>query len=121
MENVGVAIDPDSRDMTFGAQGDICMLRGLDMVVQCIRVTLQVYKGEWELDERHGTDYESVMGVKPRPADSVIESIIREAVFQETEVRRIGDIQLTHVGGTLCIQIRGVLKSGETFDLEVGE
>lgn len=117
--NQTLRIDPVTHDLVL-KDGDFEIIEGDETVAQCVRVTLEVYKGEWFLDENHGTDYERIMGLNP--SDDEIQDIIREAIFQETDVQFIDVLEVSRDLTTrrLAVNFKGRLKSGESITLEVG-
>lgn len=117
MNNRTLRIHPDSRDLVIGPDQDFIMISGNDAAAQAVRVTLQVYKGEWFLDLRHGTDYDRIMGLNP--TDEEIDLIIREAIFQEPEIKFVDSLVIRREGRKLYIGFAGRLASGAEISTEV--
>ena len=117
--NMTLQLDPQTRDLALDETGALALIHGDETSAQCVRNTLLVYKGEWFLDENHGTDYESVMG-KP-PDERLTREIIREAVFQEPGVAHIDELSVEPDAHSrrLSVRFTGRLKSGRPIALEV--
>ena len=65
-------VDADTRDLVI-ADGDILTVDGAADIAQAVRVTLQAWRGDWDLDTRHGTDYPRILS-----DDGVADTEIRE-------------------------------------------
>lgn len=61
MDNITLKIDPGSHDLVL-ADDALVMVSGAETVAQCVRLTLETFKGEWFLDTGHGTDYDQIIG-----------------------------------------------------------
>ena len=49
MDNITLKIDPGSHDLVL-ADDALVMVSGAETVAQCVRLTLETFKGEWFLD-----------------------------------------------------------------------
>ena len=119
MDHLTLRIDPDTRDITLDDAGDLRMISGADSIAQAVRLTLQVYRGEWFLDDRHGVDYPRIVGL--RPTDAEVIQTIREAIFQEPEVAHIDALTVSRDdrARTLTVNFRARLRDGQTIATEV--
>jgi len=114
-ENYTLKIDPESRDITFDADGMMETVSGDDTTAQAVRLTLQTWLGEFALVPSHGTDYEAIMGKKPKDlTEDEIPEVIRAAIFQEVE-----EVNYTQTGRALDISFVGRLANGNTISAEV--
>lgn len=84
MDNITLKIDPGSHDLVL-ADDALVMVSGAETVAQCVRLTLETFKGEWFLDTGHGTDYDQIIG----DGTGDPEGVLRAAIFQETSVQYI--------------------------------
>lgn len=119
-ENYTLKIDPESRDITFDADGMMETVSGDDTTAQAVRLTLQTWLGEFALVPSHGTDYEASMGKKPKDlTEDEIPEVIRAAIFQEPEVQEVEEVNYTQTGRALDISFVGRLANGNTISAEV--
>ncbi len=120
MDNSTLLIDPDTHDLVLDDDGNIVMIHGDETTAQCVRLTLEVYEGEWFLDERHGTDYPRVFG-DPPSTDAVTKEIVRAAIFQETDVKHIDtlDVKRNPDSRRLEAGFTGRLDSGRSISMGV--
>ena len=115
MENITLKIDPDTHDLVMDDEGNFVMIGGAETVAQCVRLTLETFKGEWFLDLRHGTDYDQIIG----DGTGNPETVLREAIFQETGVKYIDRLEVTRRGRELLVSFDGRLKDGTSIHTEV--
>ena len=110
MDNMTLKLDPYTRDLIFDDEGILETIYDDETSAQNVRNTLLVY----------GTDYDKIMGRKASslPEDE-IEEIIRSAIFQETTVSQIVDVQPAFSGRGLNIAFQGLLQSGAYITSEV--
>ena len=120
MENTTLLIDPETHDLVIDDDGSFAMINGDETTAQCVRLTLEVYEGEWFLDERHGVDYPRVFG-DPPSEDAVTKDIVRAAIFQETDVKHIDtlDVKRNPASRRLDVGFTGRLQSGRSISMEV--
>ena len=120
MENTTLLIDPDTYDLFIDGDGNFAMIHGDETTAQCVRLTLEVYEGEWFLDERHGTDYPRVFSDSP-PTDAETKDIIRAAIYQETDVKHIDslDVKRNPTSRRLDVGFTGRLDSGRSISMGV--
>lgn len=114
-ENKTLKIDPVTHDMVIDGDGSLAMISGAETVAQCVRLTLEVFKGEWFLDTGHGTDYEQIVG----DGSGDPETVLRAAIFQETAVRYIDRLSVRRAGRQLTASFSGRLADGTPLSLEV--
>lgn len=115
MENTTLKIDPDTHDIVLDDTGCMVMIGGAETVAQCVRATLETFKGEWFLDTAHGTDYEQIVG----DGTGDPETVLREAIFQETNVRFIDTLEVTKQGRSIAVNFAGRMKDGTPIYMEV--
>lgn len=120
-ENKTLNIDPETRDLTFDAEGLMEEIFGDDTTSQGIRLTLQTWKGEFFLDTTHGTEYERILGKRPHelPKDEVGE-VMREAIFQEYDIAQI-DSMTSEIPNDrrVTTEFTATLYSGQKISMEV--
>lgn len=78
-------------DMYVSPKGDIVLN---DSVAQKIRIRLLWFLSEWRWDPEEGVPYFEDVFVKNPDLDR-IESIIREKIFEITEVTEVGEVSVT--------------------------
>jgi len=112
-------IDPETGDLDFDDEGHLRTIAGGDTTAQNVRLTLQTHKESFPLDLAHGTHYDRFLGVKG--ADKAeIEEVIREAVYQETDVVEVDSIEVTlREPRGVGIQFSGRLNGGGDINMEV--
>ena len=119
MANDTIYIDPDTGDFEFDDDGNVRMIEGGETSAQNVRMTLQTYKESFPLDLTHGTDYPQFLGEKGVPP-SVVQEVISEAVYQETDVVDIESIEYEQDDQRGAdIQFRGRLQDGNSFETGV--
>ena len=101
--NMTFKIDPETMDIPLDEDGNMVLIYGDETTAQCVRLTLLTWKGGFPLDESHGTDYE----------------VLREAIFQETDVEQIDQLDAETDGRELSVTFSGTLYSGQTISMEV--
>ena len=57
-----LALDPETRDLMFDADGMLQCVYDGEAIAQNIRNNLHTWKGEFPLNTAHGTDWERVVG-----------------------------------------------------------
>lgn len=119
-DNWTLKIDPESRDLILDGAGVLETISGDDTTAQAVRLTLEVYRGEFAFDPTHGTAYERIMGKKRHELeDDEIPEVIRDAVFQEPQVIEVNAVDYELMGRGLEIAVTGRLQSGSTIKTEV--
>ena len=108
-------IDPDAHDLVLNPEKEIVEINGAETVAQCVRLTLEAFQGEWFLDTGHGTDYEQILG----DGTGDPETVLRAAIFQETNVQYIDRMEISRQGRQLCAAFSGRLADGTKISLEV--
>ena len=120
MDGFTLKIDPATRDISFDEDGIMETVAGAAAAAQNVRLTLEVWRGEFPFDPSHGTDYERIMGKKPRDLeDDEIPEVIREAIFQEPDVEEIEKVDYAIKSRGLDVSFTGRLSSGTTITTEV--
>ena len=119
-DNYTLRIDPESRDITFDTDGMMETVAGDDTTAQAVRLTLQTWLGEFALVPSHGTNYEAIMGKKPKDlTEDEIPEVVRAAIFQEPEVEEVEEVSYTQAGRSLDIFFVGRLSNGNIISSEV--
>lgn len=119
-DNYTLRIDPETRDITFDEDGILETVFGDETSGQAVRLTLEVWKGEFPLDLTHGTEYDRIMGKKPHELEQdEIPEVIRDAIFQEPDVSEVDKIDFATEGRALSVSFTGRLTSGNTITTEV--
>lgn len=119
-DNWTLKIDPESRDLILDDAGALETISGDETTAQAVRLTLEVYRGEFPFDPTHGTEYERIMGKKRSELeDDEIPEVIRDAVFQEPQVAEVSAVDYELVGRGLEVSVTGRLQSGDTITTEV--
>ena len=113
-------IDPNTKDLVFDDGGLMATVDGDDAYTQNVRLTLDTWRGEFLLDETHGTDYARIlMQDDPDLTTGEIEEIINDAILQEPQVSLVSTISATmEPGRILTISFAGELQSGSAISLE---
>ena len=117
MANLTLAIDTDTRDIII-ADGTIKTTGDNEAILQNIRNTLLVYRGEFEKEADHGTDYASIFENGNITNEEIVE-IIRDAIFQESYVQAISGITVTKNNRQLSVDFEAVLYTGENITARV--
>ena len=119
-EDMTLLIDPEIRDLVFDEGGNFVKIYGADTTVQNVRHALLTWKAEFFADLVHGTDYERIVGTNQNEIDlNEIQDVVREAIFQENEVSRIGKLNVSYDGRNVTTEFSATLVSGETITSEV--
>lgn len=115
MDNMTLRIDPVTHDLVLDKEGSLQVIGGAETVAQCVRLTLETFKGEWFLDPRHGTAYEEIIG----DASGDPEAVLREAIYQEDQVRYIDELKVERKGREISAAFSGRLQDGTPLYMEV--
>lgn len=119
-DNMTLKIDPESRDLVLDEDGIMETVAGDETSAQAVRLTLEVWKGEFELVPDHGTDYERIMGKKPHELEEdEIGEVVREGIFQEDAVEQVDALETNLSGRSLEVSFAGRLTSGTAITTEV--
>lgn len=119
-ENMTLRIGTEDRDLVLDEEGNMEQLYGDDTTGQCVRLTLQTWKGEFFLDTTHGTEYDRILGKKPHelPDDEVGE-VLREAIFQEPDVSQVDSVTADIGNKAVNAAFDATLSSGGVINMEV--
>lgn len=118
--NKTLRIDPETMDIPIDENGDMEYIYGDDTTAQCVRLTLLTWKGTFPLDETHGTEYECVLGRRNAELEpDEVDEVIREAVFQETDVAQVDSLETDRSGRSLSVELAATLYSGQKISMEV--
>ena len=112
-----VYVDADTRDLVI-ADGDILTVDGAADIAQAVRVTLQAWLGDWDLDTRHGTDYPRIVS-DDSATDTEIREIISAAIYQEPTVKRINTLDITRGDRVVSVRFTAQLADGSVISGEV--
>lgn len=121
MDQFTLRIDPTTRDITIDDAGDFQIVAGDEATAQNVRLTLDVWRGEFPFDPTHGTDYERIMGKKPGELeDDEVPEVVRDAILQEPGVAEVENVEYKFAEGReLEIRAAGRLDNGHTITTEV--
>lgn len=118
--NMCLALDPVTHDLILDKDGNFIEVYEDEATASCIQNTLLVWKGEWFLNKEHGTKYSRIFGPRSSTVtDEDIREVVREAVFQEKNVQRVEEIEITRDDRALSLQITAVLWNNHTITMEV--
>ena len=132
--NMTLKIDPETMDIPLDEDGNMVLIYGDETTAQCVRLTLLTWKGGWPAftkpiespavvekeDLSHGTDYERIFGRRRSDLENdEVEEVLREAIFQETDVEQIDQLDAETDGRELNVAFSGTLYSGQTISMEV--
>lgn len=120
-DNYTLKIDPKTRDLVLDGEGMMETICGSETSAQNVRLTLQAWRGEFPFVPSHGTEYDRIMGKKPRELDEdEVPEVVRDAVFQEPAVEEVQEVTYNHLEGRgLEVAVVGRLADGETINAEV--
>ena len=87
MANITVlALDPQTGDLCFDANGMLMLREDAEAIAQNVRNNLLTWKGEFPLNTDHGTDWERVVQ-QPR-SEAVDEAVCGRAFFRNRMCRK---------------------------------
>ena len=86
-----ILLDPDG-DLCISPAGDIKLE---DSVVQKIRIRLLWFEGEWRWDVEEGMSYFDQLLVK-NPDTDYFESLVRQRIFEGTEVTEVKEVSVAY-------------------------
>jgi len=120
-------LDPETRDILFDEDGLLETIEGDAVYAQNTLNTLLTWKGEFMLDETHGTDYDRVLAQDYSDiAGGQADDVYREAIFQEDHIAVINDLSVSfvaerseHDSRMLEVSFHGELTSGSPISMEV--
>lgn len=101
-------------DLEIGPDGDLIIVRGVDAIMQHLRIRLQFFRGEWFLDTRLGIPYyEEVL--RKAPDLNVVQSLFREAILTTPGVLSISEFALDYdgVARKLSLDFQALTTEGE--------
>lgn len=114
-----LALDPQTGDLCFDANGMLMLREDAEAIAQNVRNNLLTWKGEFPLNTDHGTDWERVVQQPRSEAVDEVDSVVRSSIFQEPYVQEISSLSMTADGRALGVEFSGVLYNGETIRVEV--
>lgn len=117
MANLTIAVDTETRDIVI-ADGTVATTSGNEAILQNIRNTLLVYRGEFEKEPDHGTDYASIFENDSITNEEIVE-IVRDAIFQEPYVQAISDISVVRANRQLTVTFEAALYTGDNITARV--
>ena len=92
--NMTLKIDPETMDIPLDEDGNMVLI--------------------------YGTDYERIFGRRRSDLENdEVEEVLREAIFQETDVEQIDQLDAETDGRELNVAFSGTLYSGQTISMEV--
>lgn len=96
-------IDAITGDLVL-ENGDFLWVDGIDAIEQDIRTALQMFLGEWFLDETEGVPYhQSILGQKVSPL--IVREIFRQQLLAIPGVLAVVEISASFVGTSRTITI----------------
>ena len=110
-------VDADTRDLVI-ADGDILTVDGAADIAQAVRVTLQAWLGDWDLDTRHGTDYPRILS-DDGVADTEIREILSAAIYQEPTVKQIDMLDIARSDRIVAVRFTAQLADGNIISGDV--
>lgn len=118
MANTAWMIDPLTKDLAFDKHGILATVEDNETSAQCVRLTLEAWKGDFTLVPDHGTDYEKILG--EREDEELADEVIREAVFQEDKVSALEELAVSVMENRkLEVIFSGRLNDGSLINMEV--
>lgn len=118
MENVTWEIDPNTKDLTFDEEGLLKIIEDDSTSAQNIRMTLESWRGDFDLDPDHGTDYTKIL--VDQADEDTTEEIVREAIFQEDNMGVLEKLSIERdENRKLSISFSGQLGNGAIINMEV--
>ena len=114
MDNITLMIAQDTHDLVLDDEGNMQIIGGAETVAQCVRLNLECFKGQWFLDINHGTDYDQIIDGSGDP-----ETVLSEAIYQETAVQFIDDISVSKNGRDIDAVFSARLRDNTQIELEV--
>ena len=104
-----LALDPETRDLMFDADGMLQCVYDGEAIAQNIRNNLHTWKGEFPLNTAHGTDWERVVGRPKSEAEDEADDVVRE----------IESLAITADGRSIGADFSGILYDGSTIRVGV--
>ncbi|WP_426447550.1 DUF2634 domain-containing protein [Paenibacillus sp. S-38] len=98
--------------------GELQMVEGDEELLQCIRIELSTYKGEWFLDSNMGVDYYGKILVK-NPNYAVIKAELTAAILREPRIRSVDLIEFVNFDRAkrvLSIKFKATAWNGRTLE-----
>lgn len=121
MTQYTLKLDPVTRDLVFDADGLLETIEGDEATAQNVDNTLRTWKGEFLLEESHGTDYDRILGKDSYDilSNGDADAVLREGILQETRVAVIRSLELAVTDRVLTGTFHGELEDGSPIDMEV--
>lgn len=114
-----LALDPETRDLMFDADGILQCVYDGEAIAQNIRNNLHTWKGEFPLNTAHGTAWKRVVGRPKSEAEDEADDVVRASIFQEPYVREIESLAITADGRSIGADFSGILHDGSTIRVGV--
>ena len=112
-------LDQETRDLCFDGEGIMEELEDGEAIAQNIRNNLLTWKGEFELNTDHGTEWGRVTGLPAGEANDEADDVVRSSIFQEPNVREIDELTPAIDGRSMAVAFSGTLQDGTPVSLEV--
>lgn len=116
MNEFTLKLDPETRDICFDADGMLEIIDGAAVYAQNVRNNLNTWKGEFLLDETHGTDYDRILA---RDFGDISDDVYRESIFQEPMMAVINSLTTQRNSRDLEVSFKGELVGGKLLEMEV--
>lgn len=106
-------IDPTTGDLDLSS-GTIELVTGAEAIGQNIRIRLQMFQGEWHLDERQGMPYFQLILGKKYP-NAILAPLFQSAVLSVAGVVAVPYFRMTFEGRALSIDMKVQIDTGEVL------
>ena len=94
--------------------GDFVFARGIDAVMQSCRIAIQMFTGEWFLNQGVGIPYwKAILGFKPSVAVRAAQLAVRSELSQVSGVVQVTRVDVVYNGTTRSLSITWQVKTGE--------
>lgn len=113
-------IDPATGDLVL-VNGDLVFVEGDEEILQSIRIRLQLFAGEWFLDNRLGVPYFETVLVK-NPDLPAIQGLLRSVILDTVGMGSLTyySQEWDHATRKLTVTFRGTTADGGTIDSTEG-
>lgn len=108
-----MALITDPRDLKLDRQNDLVIgtdlewTRGLDAVVQDCRIALQMFQGEWFLDQDVGIPYwNRILRERPHVATAAAREVFHTELMSIESVERVLVLDVNYDGKTRTMTVR---------------
>lgn len=121
-----LALNRKDGDLVFNENSEgfatLWFINGADRIAQSIKIELQIWLGDWFLDQARGVPYLETVFLK-QTRDSTRESILRSRIASVPGVRRINSLTMSNNAATRkltvefnCDTVEGLVSGSLTLD-----